>query len=112
MNAFYIQYLFSQERAADLRREATLFQMQIAVHVGITCDACNTSPIRGLRYKCTECYDFDLCAACCIQGQHSHHSMEEIEKPKSKAVSCTVYFKKLGFDMFQFWQNLMKLGDS
>lgn len=34
------------------------------VHRSITCNHCGTSPIRGYRYKCSNCVDFDLCESC------------------------------------------------
>lgn len=34
------------------------------VHRRITCNACNTMPIRGIRYHCANCVDFDLCEQC------------------------------------------------
>ncbi|KAG2224977.1 hypothetical protein INT45_000098 [Circinella minor] len=37
---------------------------------GITCNKCSVSPIRGTRYKCANCVDFDLCEMC--EGSNSH----------------------------------------
>ncbi|KAI8048355.1 uncharacterized protein B0P05DRAFT_519438 [Gilbertella persicaria] len=40
------------------------------IHRGITCNKCNMSPIRGVRYKCANCVDFDLCEMC--EGSNTH----------------------------------------
>ncbi|CAG0907403.1 unnamed protein product [Darwinula stevensoni] len=43
------------------------------VHGGIKCNACG-GPVRGSRYKCLQCDDFDLCSSCEAKGtEHSHH---------------------------------------
>lgn len=34
------------------------------VHRGISCNSCNTLPIRGIRYRCVNCADVDLCETC------------------------------------------------
>jgi uncharacterized CHY-type Zn-finger protein len=41
------------------------------VHRGTTCDSCGTSPIRGGRFQCATCSDFDLCESCSNKG-HQH----------------------------------------
>lgn len=41
------------------------------VHRGVTCNACNAMPIRGVRYRCANCPDYDLCEQC--EGQGSSH---------------------------------------
>lgn len=43
------------------------------VHEGIFCDGCRTSPIKGVRYKCTVCDDFDFCENCEKNNTHEHH---------------------------------------
>ena len=47
------------------------------MHQGIRCDGCGQNPIRGPRWKCERCADFDLCDVCHIQfrdtGQHHTH---------------------------------------
>jgi hypothetical protein len=34
------------------------------VHRGITCNGCDEKPIRGVRWHCANCVDFDLCSNC------------------------------------------------
>jgi len=36
------------------------------------CDGCETYPIKGIRYKCSVCKDFDFCAVCEERMQHPH----------------------------------------
>lgn len=50
------------------------------VHPGIICDGCNNN-IRGIRYKCMECPDYDLCSSCEHTGLHTDHNMMKIIKP-------------------------------
>lgn len=40
------------------------------VHRGVTCNGCSAYPIRGIRYRCTNCADFDLCELCEAQQIH------------------------------------------
>ncbi|KAL8358055.1 hypothetical protein RB598_002718 [Gaeumannomyces tritici] len=40
------------------------------VHRGCACNACGIVPIRGVRYRCANCADFDLCETCESQGMH------------------------------------------
>ena len=35
-----------------------------SVHDSISCDACELNPIRGIRVKCDDCIDYDLCWSC------------------------------------------------
>jgi len=53
------------------------------VHEGVTCDGCN-GPVVGMRYKCSVCYDFDLCEACEAKGAAVHdvsHPLIKIATP-------------------------------
>lgn len=40
------------------------------VHRYVTCDGCGQQPIRGVRYKCANCPDFDLCEQCEAEANH------------------------------------------
>ena len=39
------------------------------------CDGCTMNPIRGIRYKCLECPDFDLCNKCHSEEVHMQHKL-------------------------------------
>ncbi|KAK4228528.1 protein ref(2)P [Podospora fimiseda] len=41
------------------------------VHRGCQCNGCGLVPIRGIRYRCANCADFDLCETCESQGLHT-----------------------------------------
>lgn len=50
-------------------------------HRGVTCDGCN-QPLFGIRFKCTECYDFDLCEDCEATENHPpQHVLLKIRVP-------------------------------
>lgn len=34
------------------------------IHDEVTCDFCGTEPIIGNRYKCTVCFNYDICEDC------------------------------------------------
>lgn len=61
---------------------AQAFQKPEVIHPAI-CDGCNER-IRGIRYKCTQCPDYDLCAKCNQLKVHSEHLFQQIEKPVYK----------------------------
>lgn len=52
------------------------------VHRGCQCNACGMVPIRGVRYRCANCADFDLCETCESQGLHiKTHIFYKIRMP-------------------------------
>lgn len=53
------------------------------VHEGVTCDGCQGG-IAGIRYKCSVCFDYDLCEACEAKGAAVHdlsHPLLKIATP-------------------------------
>lgn len=55
--------------------------MNVTHHNGVVCDVCNTE-IRGFRYKCMQCPDYDLCGKCEQKGNHAGHIMMRIAFPE------------------------------
>jgi Ca2+-binding EF-hand superfamily protein len=52
------------------------------VHRGCACNSCNVVPIRGIRYRCANCADYDLCESCESQGVHTKtHIFYKIRVP-------------------------------
>ncbi|CAF1352382.1 unnamed protein product, partial [Rotaria sordida] len=44
------------------------------IHVHVTCDRCDMSPIKGDRYKCLFCSDIDFCQSCKSISRTNHNS--------------------------------------
>jgi Ca2+-binding EF-hand superfamily protein len=40
------------------------------VHRSVKCNQCDTKPIRGIRWRCANCADYDLCSDCEAQSMH------------------------------------------
>lgn len=62
-----------------------------AYHVGVQCDGCECE-IRGYRYKCIECPDYDLCFSCEMKKIHGDHMMIRIVKPLEVSETCCQAF--------------------
>jgi hypothetical protein len=60
-------------------------------HIGVICDRCD-GEVRGHRYKCLLCADYDLCEACERTGHHSEHAMMRIVTPETEV--CNILFYK------------------
>ncbi|OCK79577.1 hypothetical protein K432DRAFT_382957 [Lepidopterella palustris CBS 459.81] len=41
------------------------------IHRGVSCDGCDARPIRGIRWRCANCADFDLCSDCEATNSHT-----------------------------------------
>jgi hypothetical protein len=57
------------------------YEKNNVVHEGVTCDNCN-GLIHGIRYKCSQCWNFDLCESCEQKGTHDkNHILLKIQMP-------------------------------
>ncbi|KPM03905.1 E3 ubiquitin-protein ligase mind-bomb-like protein [Sarcoptes scabiei] len=57
-------------------------------HEGTMCDWCNKSPIFGIRWKCADCTNYDLCSSCYHDDRHSlKHRFFRILSPGSNRYS-------------------------
>lgn len=65
---------------------------QHLLHAGVQCDGCD-SEIRGYRYKCIECPDFDLCFTCEMKKIHGDHMMIRIVRPLDVSVYTKFQFE-------------------
>ena len=53
-------------------------------HMSVTCDVCRTNGLHGVRWKCTECHDFDLCHSCYMSNKHDlSHAFIRYDTPLS-----------------------------
>lgn len=69
-------------RATEDHKETDSSQhVEGEVHPGVACDGCEASPIKGPRFKCMVCPDYDLCQGCENKGLHSEHNMVKLMKP-------------------------------
>lgn len=56
-------------------------------HDGSLCDVCRQQPIYGIRWKCAECTNYDLCSMCYHGDKHSlRHRFYRIINPASKKI--------------------------
>ncbi|XP_040181758.1 E3 ubiquitin-protein ligase MIB2 isoform X4 [Rana temporaria] len=59
-------------------------------HPNIICDCCKKHGIRGMRWKCKVCFDYDLCTQCYMNNKHDlSHAFERYETAHSRSVSLT-----------------------
>lgn len=53
-----------------------------SIHKGIKCNECGINNIKGIRYKCTKCLNFNLCEKCEENTDHDeNHILLKIRNP-------------------------------
>ncbi|XP_018562377.1 E3 ubiquitin-protein ligase HERC2 isoform X2 [Anoplophora glabripennis] len=55
-------------------------------HEGVTCNSCCVTPIRGPRFKCKTCENFDLCDNCFYTKRSHRHSFVRVHEPGSPEI--------------------------
>lgn len=56
-------------------------------HEGTMCDTCRQQPIFGIRWKCAECGNYDLCSICYHGDKHQvRHRFYRITTPGSERI--------------------------
>ncbi|XP_046464606.1 E3 ubiquitin-protein ligase MIB1-like [Daphnia pulex] len=56
-------------------------------HEGTMCDTCHQQPIYGIRWKCAECTNYDLCSICYHSDKHHlRHRFYRITTPGTERV--------------------------
>lgn len=84
----------NEERKCNPEPKLDTEPKSTTVHRGFSCNSCypvnarNNYPIKGVRYKCLDCYDFDLCDKCerngvSVENHNSLHTMVKIIKPSA-----------------------------
>ncbi|CAC5375132.1 MIB [Mytilus coruscus] len=70
------------------------------LHNNVACNECNTYPLRGLRWKCLNCDDYDLCTFCYMADAHNlrhiflrfkRNDSKGVEIPPRLPLKCTGY---------------------
>ena len=56
-------------------------------HFGVKCAQCGSNPIKGIRYKCAICNNFDYCEKCQLKFLKKHkHPFLVFCNPKMRPV--------------------------
>lgn len=69
-----VHFLFNKElfdrkvTSAEITLENLEKRFAEQLHESISCDGCGVDEIRGLRFKCDICPDYDLCEKCMHAG--------------------------------------------
>ena len=72
----------------EIKKEKTLIiednnkELSNNIHKGIVCNMCGIENIKGIRYKCAQCSNFNLCNNCEKEYNHDiNHIMIKIRNP-------------------------------
>ncbi|XP_052255111.1 uncharacterized protein LOC127860852 isoform X2 [Dreissena polymorpha] len=60
-------------------------------HYCVQCDVCNVAPIRGTRWKCSDCLDYDMCSTCYEEKREQHDMSHPFIKKEPPAFYKKIY---------------------
>ena len=80
------------EKHIDTQTEAT---KQPTVHNHVICDICGVHNMRGKRFKCLVCPNFDICEKCESQNEHDFHPMIKCHQVENEKILARIV-KKFG----------------
>lgn len=83
-----------EQKGKNVKKEVKKEENKEEVHWFVTCDGCKMCPLKGKRYKCDICPNFDFCEKCYKKEKDSH-------KHSFKIVNRHQFFK-------QMWENFKK----
>lgn len=83
-------------------KDRTGFNSSEAVWEGVICDSCGDAPIKGARYQCTVCEDYDLCELCEAIVSHNHPFLK-VKCPEQSVYYISVNLEEA--DMSNTWKN-------
>ncbi|MCQ2820732.1 MAG: hypothetical protein MJ252_26005 [archaeon] len=70
-------------------------EKNLPVHKHYWCNQCRKGPIKGIRYNCLICKDFDFCEECESKyGQEHGHPLLKIRRPELAPFIIKAEFKK------------------
>ncbi|XP_052218051.1 E3 ubiquitin-protein ligase mib1-like [Dreissena polymorpha] len=94
-NSVQSSKLRDQEEGSRKRRLQTLSLLRSTSkgtpHYGIGCDVCHVAPIRGTRWKCSDCRDYDMCFTCYEEKREQHDMSHSFIKKEPPAFYKKVY---------------------
>lgn len=78
----------------SVSRQESVPKEDLPVHTNIVCDVCDET-IHGHRYKCMQCFNYDLCMRCESRFRHKDHMMVRIPTPELNRRAPFRLFEKL-----------------
>ena len=71
-----------------IKQNNTLNNNTLTIHYGIKCENCKKNPINGIRYKCNDCDNYNLCELCrylnSIQKFHPNNNFIIMREQKNE----------------------------